>query len=320
MLDRTASFRCLGGAFWLAIAWLAASSAIGAESGDLDALRAEARSLVNQARHDGGLPPLESTETLNAAAQRHAEDMLQRDYYGHESPDGETVEDRLRELGGSRWQWVAENIAECRGCGTPPTSARVRSFQRGWMNSRPHRENILGRGLDGFGFGIAAGDGGRIVAVQTFSGPGRPRGPASDELSERLSDPELAMRAVQAVNRERQSAGAPGLTASRELDGAAAELLPEDGGMPFSGSGGKMELPPGLDARRWRELQMLAGVCGGCGAVPTAADVRYFVDRWLGNRDYRHALLAPEASHLGFALRAGGTGRKSAVAVIGRAR
>lgn len=306
----------------LAAVWLltAALPAGAADTGDLEALRAEARSLVNAERRDAGLPPLESTEILNRAAQRHAEDMLERGYYGHESPEGETVEDRYRALGGSRWELVAENIGECRNCETPPTLERVRDFQRGWMQSRRHRENILRRGLDGFGFGIVAGDDGRVLAVQTFAGPGMPRAPSSEEQSRRLRGPEIAQQALRAVNGERESAGLPPLSGSRDLDEAASGLLPEGGGMPFEGAGGTLRLPPGFDARQWRSLQSLAGVCGGCGTVPTAADLRYFTDRWMKSEEYRDALLARDASHLGFAMRADGSGRKVAVALIGTAR
>ena len=138
----------------------AVTPATAAETGDLVALRSEALALVNAARQDQGLPGLRLTARLNAAAQAHAEDMLKRGYYAHQSPEGETVADRYRERGGSRWKAVAENIAECQGCRPPLSADRVRQFHRGWMNSPPHRENIVGRGFDGFGFGIAGGNGG----------------------------------------------------------------------------------------------------------------------------------------------------------------
>ncbi len=115
-------------------------------SAQTDDLSSLALSLVNEARAENDLAPLESTSTLAEAAEAHADDMLTRAYYSHESPDGDTVQDRVIDAGGSRWQLVAENIARCRGCEAADAD-RVRAFQEGWMQSPGHRENILREGL-----------------------------------------------------------------------------------------------------------------------------------------------------------------------------
>ena len=44
--------------------------------------------LVNQERAKVGAAPLKLDERLNASAQEKADDMQNRDYYGHISPDG----------------------------------------------------------------------------------------------------------------------------------------------------------------------------------------------------------------------------------------
>ena len=145
-------------------------------TGDLAQLRGRALALVNEARERHGLAHLELGADLNEAAQAHARDMLERGYYAHVSPEGETVADRYRATGGSPWHLVAENIARCLGCELPPSTARVEALHEGWMKSPPHRENILRRGLDRFGFGIIVRQDQRLYAVQTFAGPGMPRG------------------------------------------------------------------------------------------------------------------------------------------------
>lgn len=58
----------------------------GAETGDLAKLRQKALELVNKERRDRDLQPLTLGPALNEAAQRHAEDMLARNYYAHVSP------------------------------------------------------------------------------------------------------------------------------------------------------------------------------------------------------------------------------------------
>ncbi|MDD5724329.1 MAG: CAP domain-containing protein, partial [Syntrophales bacterium] len=46
-----------------------------------------------------GLPPLAFNPQLYAAARSHAEDMLENGYYSHDSQDGRTYEDRIRDTG-----------------------------------------------------------------------------------------------------------------------------------------------------------------------------------------------------------------------------
>ncbi|HPQ43691.1 MAG TPA: CAP domain-containing protein [Syntrophales bacterium] len=46
-----------------------------------------------------GLPPLTFNADLYKAARAHVEDMLENGYYLHDSPDGRTYEDRIRETG-----------------------------------------------------------------------------------------------------------------------------------------------------------------------------------------------------------------------------
>lgn len=54
--------------------------------------------------------------------------------------------------------------------------------------------------------------------------------------------------------------------------------------------------------------------------MPTAADLRFFRDRWLDSPQYRATLLNPSVIHLGFAINANGDGAKTAIAVMGTSR
>lgn len=296
--------------------WLAAAVMVGAmlvtapaAAADLAALRAEALALVNAARTEAGLAALATAPALEAAAQDHADDMIARGFYGHDSPEGASVRDRVLARGGSPWALAAENIAECRGCETPPTGDRVRAFQSGWMQSPGHRDNILREGLSAFGFGIAA-DGGRVVAVQTFGGPGggtetEPIGPgaAAERMAAAINagrEQPLALAEALGILAERLAAGA------EVSGGAAPELtLPDDlfGLLP-------------ADAAGWRGLSVAAALCGGCGAAPVAADVDRFAGDWTGPGGDA-AFAESRFTHLGFALQANGEGQKLAVAVLG---
>jgi len=297
----------------------AAAQSDSIETGPLPALREEALSLVNEARREHGLNALEASETLQAAAQAHAEDMARDDYYAHVSPDGKGVQDRYLAHGGSRWRLVAENIATCKGCPVPPGEQRIESFQQGWMESPEHRKNILMPGLDTFGFGVAA-SGGRIYAVQDFAGPGMSPGLSEGEASKRLSPEQRVDEAVAAINRLRKEQGVDPLRASNALSSVAQRVV-------SGGSGEALEaqtidpyqLLPGGPAN-WRQLTVQLAACGGCGAEPVAADIDYFAERWLKNERYRGNLLSADFTHLGFAMQADGEGRKEAALVLGAKR
>ena len=281
------------------------AGAAGAAS--LAELRAAALEAVNADRKARGLPALEPAEALDEAALAHAEDMRERDYFAHESPEGRSVMDRYRAAGGERWRKVGENIAKCGRCGAPDV-ARVRSFEEGWMNSPEHRANILDPGYRRFGFGMV-GEGGEQYAVQTFSGPGRTQGEAA-------SPSELADRAVALVNQSRREADAAPLEGSGALNRAARAVLDER--LPDGELRGAARAALDRLGGDWREVAVLIGECGGCGSQATAADVERFLDNWSQEPGYRRRLRDADFSRLGFALWTDGAGRKVALALLGR--
>jgi uncharacterized protein YkwD len=138
---------------------------------DLERVRAGMLAEVNARRAETGAPPLTLDPRLGEAAQRHAEDMLRRSYYDHESLEGLRPRDRVAQAG-YRAGLVAENIA--RG----PTS--VEEVMSAWMQSRGHRSNLLNPAFREMGVGCAVGHsatgtvGDTVLWVQDF---GRPRPP-----------------------------------------------------------------------------------------------------------------------------------------------
>jgi uncharacterized protein YkwD len=296
------------------------SPAVAAQTGDLDRLRQMALELVNEERQSQGLEPLELGSAIDQAAQSHAEDMLKRDYYAHTSPDGRTVADRYRRAGGSRWHLTAENIARCRGCEAPPTVERIEALHQGWMNSPPHRENILRRGLDRFGFGIVVGEGDELYAVQTFAGAGTSGEVEAPEASVVAEADEQTRLALQRINEERRARGREPLTAAPALTQAAETMVAvsdrDDSGITADLSSA---LPAGA-AGDWQSLASIAGRCGGCGTRPMQADIASFVTRWLNDPAHAQRLLDDNVTHLGFALAANGEGRKTASLILGQSR
>jgi uncharacterized protein YkwD len=129
---------------------------------DLERVRAEMLARVNEARKKAGLAPLRSNALLDKAAQRHAEDMLARGYFAHESPEGKTVRERAK-AAGYDWRAIGENVAE--------GQFSVDEVMDTWLRSPGHRRNILDPDFKELGVGLALGRSGeayRVVWTQAF--------------------------------------------------------------------------------------------------------------------------------------------------------
>jgi uncharacterized protein YkwD len=128
---------------------------------------------VNKERAARGVPPLKPEPRLDRAAQAHADDMLKRSYYSHETPEGKTVMARVQ-AGGYIAYEAGENIA--RG------QFSIEEVMKGWMGSPQHREHLLSSEFQDVGFGLAFGrnmTGYTILWVQDFARPRVKRSPAS---------------------------------------------------------------------------------------------------------------------------------------------
>jgi hypothetical protein len=77
---------------------------------DPEALRAEVVPEEVAAQWDQGLWPLAPNALLNEVARLHGEDMLQRDYFSHISPEGLTPEDRVISAGYNNANVVREEL------------------------------------------------------------------------------------------------------------------------------------------------------------------------------------------------------------------
>jgi uncharacterized protein YkwD len=97
--------------------------------------------LINERRAGAGVPPVHRNERLAHAAVRHSRDMVERGYFAHTGPGGETFIDRLTDAGymqGARSWFVGENLVWGSGELSTPSS-----MVRAWMESPAHRDNLL---------------------------------------------------------------------------------------------------------------------------------------------------------------------------------
>lgn len=111
--------------------------------------------LLNAERTSRGLTALRANGRLRNAAVIHSRDMVSGHYFSHEDLSGGGPEDRIGQAGylprfgpwviGENIAWGTDNLA------TP------RAIVRAWMNSMPHRRNILYSDFRDIGVGIALG-------------------------------------------------------------------------------------------------------------------------------------------------------------------
>ncbi|NUN65008.1 CAP domain-containing protein [Pseudanabaena biceps] len=120
--------------------------------------------LTNLERRKVGLPALRLSSQLGKAAQLHAVDMANNNYFSHTGRNGSTVGDRTKSSG-YKFRAVGENLAA--GKATPEGTILQ------WMNSSGHRANILNSQFTEIGFGYANAPSSRYrhYWVQVFGKP-----------------------------------------------------------------------------------------------------------------------------------------------------
>ncbi|MDA0327989.1 MAG: CAP domain-containing protein [Gemmatimonadetes bacterium] len=101
--------------------------------------------LMNDHRVGVGCAALEWNGFVAEVAQDHSRDMVQRDFFAHENPDGASPFDRLT-AAGIGYSRAAENIAWGYGSAA--------SVLAGWLDSPGHRSNIENCSLTQHGVGL----------------------------------------------------------------------------------------------------------------------------------------------------------------------
>ncbi len=109
--------------------------------------------LLNEERAARGLLPLTPEAALEAAATNYSQAMVQHRFFGHVSPGGQTITDRLASYVASASSYATgENLAWGEGALATPAA-----IVKGWMASPGHRDNILSQNFDEIGVGIVGG-------------------------------------------------------------------------------------------------------------------------------------------------------------------
>lgn len=122
---------------------------------------------TNLERKESGTGILQLNSDLQSAAQSKAEDMVNRNYWSHQTPEGN---DPWIFIKGTNYtyQKAGENLAY----GFNDSSDVI----TGWMNSPSHRQNLLDNNYQDVGFGVAQSsnfnqDGPATVVVAMYGQP-----------------------------------------------------------------------------------------------------------------------------------------------------
>lgn len=108
--------------------------------------------LTNLEREKYGALPLHADANLEDAATGHSQEMAQLTYFSHDSPvQGRAAPRDRMVLTGIRPRATGENIAKF---DSYPLQTLARNAVQGWMNSPPHRKNILNPMFTHIGVGV----------------------------------------------------------------------------------------------------------------------------------------------------------------------
>jgi uncharacterized protein YkwD len=104
--------------------------------------------ILNGYREALGLLPLELDPRLTLAARKHSRDMVEQNYFDHESPDPQQRTSEMRiARAGYAWDAMAENIT----MSIPPPDARQAFWS--WFDSPGHQRNMISANFAAVGIG-----------------------------------------------------------------------------------------------------------------------------------------------------------------------
>jgi len=121
--------------------------------------------LTNQERQSSGLPALKENPKLDEAALQKAQDMLQNDYFAHQSPQGL-----------SPWYWFKNAGYTYKTAGENLAIGFLDSEEvmNSWNNSPTHKENLLNPKFKEIGIAVVKGNfqgSEATIVVQHFGAP-----------------------------------------------------------------------------------------------------------------------------------------------------
>ncbi len=154
---------------------------------DIKQLENKIHDLVNKERAKKGLSALLRDKSLNKIARNYSQDMVERNFFSHNDPDGRSFYDRYKAEGfqcsiriGGTTCIGAENIAQSNLYSSSfykdgktffnwSTEDKIaESVVKLWMSSKGHKANILTPYFKRQGIGVVFSDDGKAYITENF--------------------------------------------------------------------------------------------------------------------------------------------------------
>jgi uncharacterized protein YkwD len=118
---------------------------------------------INDYRVANGLNAIAYDPTLTYIAKFRSQDLIDRNYWSHYTPEGTTVFNLFKE-NGVKYKIGGENLGQA----IPADIGTPEAFMNAWENSPSHNANMLRVGYNHIGVGMVS-NGDRIVVATVFT-------------------------------------------------------------------------------------------------------------------------------------------------------
>jgi uncharacterized protein YkwD len=116
--------------------------------------------LANSERAKSGIHSLKENSALSRLALIKSQDMMENNYFSHQSPIHGSIFDMMKS-NGINYLYAGENLA---------IQSHANHAHTAWMGSKAHKMNILNASFMEIGIGIAVKSNGSFVYTQLFTG------------------------------------------------------------------------------------------------------------------------------------------------------
>jgi uncharacterized protein YkwD len=181
-------------------------------------LASDLEAVVNREREYQGLKPVQPSAALQKAAQAHAEDMVQNNYFALEGPPGSPTIESLVDKEGYRYTLVTEKLVR------QALDEGVEDLVEGWRkNPTANRASLWSPGARDIGVGVVESGDHRIITIVLAAAEGpQPSASQAAAFSALAKDPEAARKALyELIDTQRHTWGLLPLRVDKALREAA---------------------------------------------------------------------------------------------------
>lgn len=130
------------------------------KANDMDDYENAIAAMINSIRVDNGLSAIAADGSLNAVAEIRSQDLINRNYFSHYTPEGTNVFNVMRDNGVS-YRYAGENLAQS----APASIGTPEAFINAWVNSPTHLSNMLRAQYTKIGVSMVEIDSRRVVTT-----------------------------------------------------------------------------------------------------------------------------------------------------------